>query len=429
MERRSSASLWKKAQSLFPGGVNSPVRSFRSVGGEPFFARRAEGATLWDEDGRPYIDYVCSWGALALGHAHPAIQAALREAIAEGTSFGVPSAREVWLGEKIRAAVPSIEKLRMTSSGTEACMTAIRLARGFTGREKILKFAGCYHGHSDSLLVKAGSGALTHGEPDSAGVPRALAELTVVLPWNDAAAASDLFAREGERIAAVILEPVPANAGLLPPRSGFLERVRELCDRYGVLLIFDEVITGFRLSMGGAQERFAIRPDLTIFGKIVGGGLPAAALGGRADILDRLAPEGDVYQAGTLSGNPLAMAAGLAQIEEMESSGAHERLERLGTILESEIQELLRRRGEKSVQFQRASSLFCLFFTERPVFSLEQAMASDRKRFTRFFHSLLRQGVFFPPSPFESCFLSTAHSEKEIEMTVAAVGQALKESQ
>ena len=370
------------------------------MGGEPFFARRAEGATLWDADGRPYIDYVGSWGALPLGHGHPEIQAALREALAEGTSFGVPNPREVRLARKIRSCMPSIEKLRMTSSGTEACMTAVRLARGFTGRDKILKFAGCYHGHSDSLLVKAGSGALTHGEPDSAGVPRVLADLTIVLPWNDLSAASALFAREGERIAAVILEPVAANAGLLPPRPGFLNRIRELCDRHGVLLIFDEVITGFRLGLGGAQDRFAVRPDLTILGKIIGGGLPAAALGGRAEILDRLAPEGDVYQAGTLSGNPLAMAGGLAQIEELERSGAHKRLEELGTLLEARIGELLQRRGEAEVQFQRVASLFCLFFTRHPVFSLDQALESDRKRFARFFHSLLRRGVFFPPSPF-----------------------------
>ena len=398
------------------------------MGGEPFFARRAEGATLWDADGRPYIDYVGSWGALPLGHGHPEIQAALREALAEGTSFGVPNPREVRLARKIRSCMPSIEKLRMTSSGTEACMTAVRLARGFTGRDKILKFAGCYHGHSDSLLVKAGSGALTHGEPDSAGVPRVLADLTIVLPWNDLSAASALFAREGERIAAVILEPVAANAGLLPPRPGFLNRIRELCDRHGVLLIFDEVITGFRLGLGGAQDRFAVRPDLTILGKIIGGGLPAAALGGRAEILDRLAPEGDVYQAGTLSGNPLAMAGGLAQIEELERSGAHKRLEELGALLEARIGELLQRRGEAEVQFQRVASLFCLFFTRHPVFSLDQALESDRKRFARFFHSLLRRGVFFPPSPFETCFLSTAHSEKDIEHTVAAVDQALEES-
>jgi len=308
-------------------------------------------------------------------------------------------------------------------------MTAVRLARGFTGRNKLLKFAGCYHGHSDSLLVKAGSGALTHGEPDSAGVPTALADLTVVLPWNDPVAARDLFAREGKEIAAVILEPVPANAGLLPPQPGFLNQIRELCDRYETLLIFDEVITGFRLSMGGAQERFAIRPDLTILGKIVGGGLPAAALGGRADILERLAPEGDVYQAGTLSGNPLAMAAGLAQIEEMERCGAHKQLEGLGMLLESEMRDLLRRRGERGVQFQRVASLFCLFFTEQPVCSLEAALGSDRKRFARFFHSLLRQGIFFPPSPFETCFLSTAHSEADLEKTVVAIDQALKESQ
>lgn len=399
------------------------------MGGEPFFARRAEGATIWDVDGRPYIDYVCSWGALPLGHRHPVIQAALREALDEGTSFGVPNPREVLLGEKIRTCMPSIEKLRMTSSGTEAAMTAVRLARGCTGRDKILKFAGCYHGHSDSLLVKAGSGALTHGEPDSSGVPRALAELTIVLPWNDPAAARDLFAREGRRLAAVILEPVPANAGLLPPRPGFLQEIRQLCDRYGALLIFDEVITGFRLGLGGAQERFSISPDLTILGKIVGGGLPAAALGGRADLLDRLAPEGDVYQAGTLSGNPLAMAAGLAQIVEMERSGAHKRLEELGTLLEVRMQELLRRRGEREVQFVRIASLFCLFFTRYPVSSLEQAMETNRKRFTRFFHSLLGHGIFFPPSPFETCFLSTAHSESDVEHTVAAVDRALEESQ
>jgi len=420
----SSAELFAEAQKWIPGGVNSPVRAFRAVGGAPFFARSAKGAWLEDVDGRRYIDYVCTWGPAILGHAPASVREALHAALEQGTSFGVPGPLEVEMARTITQWVPSVEKVRMCNSGTEATMSCLRLARGYTGRSKILKFEGCYHGHVDALLVKAGSGALTLGQPDSAGVPAGFAAETWTLPFNDFKALEALFGRHGGEIAGVIVEPIPANAGLIPPLPGFLEKLRELCSAYGAVLIFDEVMTGFRLAKGGAQEVLGIRPDLSAFGKVIGGGLPVGAFGGRAEIMDFLAPLGPVYQAGTLSGNPLAMAAGLAQLRELEATNAYARLEASGAALEAGLKSVLAEWGGPH-QFYRRGSMFCLFFTGRPVHSLADAQTADAARFGSFFHRLLGQGVYFPPSQFETCFLSTAHGPAEIEATVAAVREAL----
>ena len=424
MTRTASHQLFAEALRYFPGGVNSPVRAFRAVGGEPFFASRAAGAHVWDADENDYVDYVGTWGPAILGHAPAPVVAAVREAAGLGTSFGIPNPREVELARQIIAWVPSVEKLRFTSSGTEACMAAVRLARGFTGRDKLIKFEGCYHGHGDSLLVKAGSGALTHGEPDSAGVPAALAALTLALPLNDlAAVAAALDANRGE-VAAIIVEPIPANAGLILPEPGYHEGLRRLCDAHGTLLIFDEVMTGFRLAKGGAQELLGVRPDLSTFGKVIGGGLPVGAFGGRAEIMDHLAPLGKVYQAGTLSGNPLAMAAGLAQLRELERTDGYAKLEALGAALEKELRVLFQRHCPEH-QLYRRGSMFSLFFTARPVRNLADAMTSDRAKFARFFHALLDRGVYLPPSQFETAFLSTAHGEAEIAQTLRAVAEIL----
>lgn len=424
MNRTKSHALFQEALRFIPGGVNSPVRAFRAVGGEPFFAQRAAGSKVWDVDGNAYVDYVCSWGPSILGHAaRPVIEAIQRRAEL-GTSFGIPNPLEVELAAKICSWVPSVEKVRMTSSGTEACMTAIRLARGFTGRDKFIKFDGCYHGHGDSLLVKAGSGALTLGEPDSAGVPRAVAALTLTLPFNDLPGVkASLEANKGE-VAAIILEPIPANAGLILPQPGYLEGLRRLCDEHQVVLIFDEVMTGFRLGKAGAQGILGVRPDLSTFGKVIGGGLPVGALGGRAEIMDHLAPVGKVYQAGTLSGNPLAMAAGLAQLNQLEKGDGFAQLELLGRDLESAIRRQL---ADLRLpwQFYRIGSMFCLFFTEQPVTSLSVAMSSDRAAFGRYFHALLNEGVYVPPSQFETCFLSLAHTKEDIAETVSKISTAL----
>lgn len=420
----SSADLFAEAQKLMPGGVNSPVRAFRAVGGAPFFAERAEGARLFDVDGKAYVDYVCTWGPAILGHAPACVKDALRAALERGTSFGVPGPLEVEMARLITSWVPSVKKVRMCNSGTEATMSCLRLARGFTGRDKIVKFEGCYHGHVDALLVKAGSGALTLGQPDSAGVPASFARETLTLPFNDMGRLKTCFQEHGDQIAAVILEPVPANAGLILPQSGFLERLRELCNHYGSVLIFDEVMTGFRLAKGGAQERLGITPDLSAFGKVIGGGLPVGAFGGRADIMDFLAPVGPVYQAGTLSGNPLAMAAGLAQLRALEASGGFARLEEVGAELEARLRAVLQAWGGPH-QFYRIGSMFCLYFTGQPVRSLDDAKTADTAAFGRFFHKLLDGGVYFPPSQFETCFLSTAHGPAEIAVTVEAVRRAL----
>jgi glutamate-1-semialdehyde 2,1-aminomutase len=427
MTHSLSQELFAEALRYIPGGVNSPVRAFRAVGGTPFFARRAEGARVEDVDGNSYIDYVCTWGPSILGHARAEVIAAVKAAAENGTSFGIPNPLEVDIARKICAWVPSVQKVRMTNSGTEATMTAVRLARGFTRRDKIIKFEGCYHGHVDSLLVKAGSGALTLGQPDSAGIPAALAALTLALPFNDAEALRAAFAANPGEIAAVIVEPIPANAGLILPAPGYLEAMRELCTAHGALLIFDEVMTGFRVARGGAQELLGVRPDLSCFGKVIGGGLPVGAIGGRADIMDHLAPTGPVYQAGTLSGNPLAMAAGLAQLRILEEQDGFAQLEKLGAQLEAETRAALKSAG-RDYTFHRVGSMFCLFFTARPVRNLADAKTADTEAFARFFHGLLARGVYLAPSQFETGFLSTAHTAEDVARTAQAMREAFKEN-
>jgi len=419
-----SDQLFAEALRYIPGGVNSPVRAFRAVGGQPFFAQQAKGAHVFDVDGNDYIDYVGTWGPAILGHAHPAVIEAVKDAAEQGTSFGIPNPLEVKMARLICQAVPSVQKVRMCNSGTEACMSAIRLARGFTGRDKIIKFEGCYHGHCDSLLVKAGSGALTFGAPDSAGVPAAFTQHTIVLPFNQTEPVRAAFAANAGQIAGIIVEPVPGNAGLYLPKTGYLEFLRDIASQDGALLIFDEVMTGFRLAFGGAQERFGIRPDLSCFGKIIGGGLPVGAFGGRADIMDCLAPLGPVYQAGTLSGNPLAMAAGIATLEELSKGTAYAKLEELGAALESGMKEAARR-ASAPVRFNRIGSMFCGYFTGQPVHNLSDAMKSDRERFAKYFHGMLEQGIYIAPSQFEAGFISTAHSAEDIERTVQAARNVL----
>ena len=423
--RSKSAQLFAEALKYIPGGVNSPVRAFRAVGGQPFFVNRAQGAHVWDVDGNEYIDYVGTWGPAILGHAHPAIIKAVRAAAEHGTSFGIPNPFEVTMARLICSLVPSVEKVRMCNSGTEATMSAIRLARGFTKRDKIIKFDGCYHGHADSLLVKAGSGALTFGNPDSAGVPAAFTEHTIVLPYNEPEAVTAAFAANQEKIAGIILEPVPGNAGLYLPKPGYLEFLRKITRQHGTLLIFDEVMTGFRLAKGGAQERFGITPDLSCFGKVIGGGLPVGAFGGRAEIMDYLAPLGPVYQAGTLSGNPLAMAAGITALEELSKGDAYTRLEQLGGLLEKGMNDAAKAAGVP-VQLNRCGSMFCAYFTSEPVHNLGEAMKSDREQFKKYFHGMLEQGVYFAPSQFEAGFLTTAHTTVDIERTVSAARRILE---
>ena len=427
MIQTRSRELFAEALRYIPGGVNSPVRAFRAVGGNPFFAQKANGSRVEDVDGNTYIDYVCTWGPSILGHAHPEVIAAVKETADRGTSFGIPHPLEVELARKICEWVPSVEKVRMMNSGTEATMTAIRLARGFTRRDKIIKFEGCYHGHVDSLLVKAGSGALTLGQPDSAGIPSALAALTLALPFNEPEALRVAFEENKDQIAAVIVEPIPANAGLILPSSGYLETMRELCTTKGSLLIFDEVMTGFRVGRGGAQELLGIRPDLSCCGKVIGGGLPVGALGGRTEIMDFLAPLGPVYQAGTLSGNPLAMAAGLAQLKVLEEQDVFAKLEKLGAILETEVRAALKSAGLDYV-FYRIGSMFCLFFTGHPVRNLDDAKSADLKHFARYFHAMMARGVYLAPSQFETGFISAAHTEQDIEKTTRAMREALIET-
>lgn len=425
ISRSQSDALFAEALNYIPGGVNSPVRAFRAVGGRPFFVNRARGAHVWDVDGNEYVDYVGTWGPAILGHAHPAIIKAVQTAAENGTSFGIPNPLEVTMAKLICERVPSVRKVRLCNSGTEATMSAIRLARGFTRRDKIIKFDGCYHGHADSLLVRAGSGALTFGHPDSAGVPASFTQHTIVLPYNDVEAVRAAFAANPGQIAGIILEPVPGNAGLYLPKPGYLEALREITHAHGALLIFDEVMTGFRLARGGAQERFGIQPDLSCFGKVIGGGLPVGAFGGRAEIMDCLAPLGPVYQAGTLSGNPVAMAAGIAALEELGKGDAYARLESLGAALEAGLKEAAQSAGIP-VRFNRCGSMFCAYFTAQPVWNLADAMTSDRERFKRYFHGMLEEGVYLAPSQFEAGFLSTAHSEEDIEKTVRAAARVLK---
>jgi len=414
-----SEKLWQEALRYLPGGVNSPVRAFRGVGGTPFFTQRAKGSRLWDVDGNEYIDYVCSWGPMILGHAHPKVVRAVQDAARDGTSFGTPNLREIRLAQLVTEAFPSIQKVRFVNSGTEATMSAIRLARGFTKRDKIVKFEGCYHGHADALLVKAGSGAATFDVPDSAGVPADFARNTLTLPLNDFAALDSVPWRE---IACAIIEPIPANMGLIPLQPGFLEKLRKLTRDNGALLVLDEVISGFRVARGGAQELYGIQADLTTLGKIIGGGLPVGAFGGRADVMDLLAPNGPVYQAGTLSGNPLAMAAGIATLEELSQAGTYEKLEKLGAALCGEWKKVVK--GHHA----RVGSLFCTFFTDREVVDYASAKTSDTKRYGRFFHAMLDHGVYLAPSQFEVGFLSLAHSEQDIEQTVRAAAEAVDAS-
>jgi glutamate-1-semialdehyde 2,1-aminomutase len=419
-----SSELFSRAQKRIPGGVNSPVRAFRNVGGQPFLVERAAGSRIWDVDGNEYIDYVGSWGPAILGHAPKVVVDAVRDAAARGLSFGIPNPLEVEMAELICNWMPSIEKVRMVNSGTEATMSCIRLARGFTGRDKIVKFDGCYHGHADPLLVKSGSGALTHGQPDSAGVPQAFGGLTISLPFNNVDLVRRTFGENKEEIAAVILEPIPANAGLYFPAKDFLPLLRDECTKHGALLIFDEVMTGFRVARGGAQEVYQVKPDLTALGKVIGGGLPVGAFGGRMEIMDRLSPDGPVYQAGTLSGNPLAMAGGLAQLRELERINGWNLLEERGAQFEKGAREAISHAGIAAT-FHRIGSMFCLFFTSGPIVDLAGAKRSDLKMFARFFHACLERGVYFAPSQFETGFISTAHTAEDIDRTAAVVREAL----
>ncbi|MGB7718843.1 MAG: glutamate-1-semialdehyde 2,1-aminomutase [Bryobacteraceae bacterium] len=412
-----SEELFRRAQETIPGGVNSPVRAYRSVGGNPPFIARGEGSHIFDVDGNEYIDYVGSWGPLLLGHRHPDIVAALEGALAIGTSFGAPTEQEVELAEAIRDAVPSIEMVRLVNSGTEATMSAIRVARGFTGRDLVVKFEGCYHGHVDSLLVKAGSGVATLGIADTQGVPKAFCDTTLSLPFNDADAVERAFRAHGGRIAAVIVEPVAGNMGCVPPLPGYLEALRDITARFGALLIFDEVMTGFRVAFGGAQQRYGIRPDMTTLGKVIGGGLPVGAYGGRKDIMRQVAPVGPVYQAGTLSGNPLAVAAGLAMLQYLK------RHPEVYGQLESHAAELCAA-APAGVTVNQVGSMFTWFFTDQPVTDYESAKRSDTARFGRFFRGMLERGIYLAPSQFEAAFVSAAHSEEDIRETIVAAGEA-----
>jgi glutamate-1-semialdehyde 2,1-aminomutase len=415
-----------RARELFPGGVNSPVRAFRGVGGEPIVAERGEGARIWDADGKEYIDFVLSWGPLVLGHASPIVLEALANAMQRGTSFGMPTELEVQLGELIRQRMPHIEMMRFVSSGTEATMSAVRLARGFTGRDQILKFEGCYHGHADSFLVKAGSGVATLGLSDSAGVPAALAALTLTAPFNDLDAATDLAALNKKGIAAIIVEPVVGNSGFIPPEPGFLEGLRKLADSSGALLIFDEVMTGFRIAAGGAKERFGVTADLTTLGKVIGGGLPVAAYGGRRDIMERVAPSGPVYQAGTLSGNPLAMAAGLATLTTLTPQ-LHSKIEKRTAALVEGLQKIGKDLAVP-LTAAHAGSMWGFFFNAGPVRNFADAKASDVDLFRRFFLAALDRGVYLAPSPFEACFMSAAHGDAEVSTTLDKMRAALEQA-
>ena len=420
-----SEQLFRRAQEVIPGGVNSPVRAFRAVGGQPLFIQRGNGSHIWDAEGSEYVDYVGSWGPLIFGHRPPEVINALQEVLEIGTSFGAPTEREVELAELITKFLPSVEKVRLVNSGTEATMSAIRLARGFTGRDRIVKFDGCYHGHGDSLLVKAGSGVATLGLPDSPGIPSSLAELTTVLPFNNFDALNSEFERRGKDVACVIVEPVAGNMGCVAPRAGYLELLRDLTKRSGTILIFDEVMTGFRIARGGAQQRYGIQPDLTAMGKVIGGGLPVGAYGGRAEIMNRIAPAGPVYQAGTLSGNPLAVAAGLATLRRLEKENPYGELESLGGRLERGLIEAAARSGVPA-RLNRVGSMFTFFFTTQDVIDFQSAKTSDTQRFNRFFHAMLKQGIYLPPSQFEAAFISTAHSAADIDRTIDAATKALE---
>ena len=425
LDTTKSNELFRRAEVLIPGGVNSPVRAFRAVGRAPLFIREAGGAHITDVDGNTYIDYVGSWGPMIVGHSHPAVIEAIREAAGHGTSYGAPTELEIELADEIIAAFPSIERVRLTNSGTEAAMSAIRLARGFTHRDCIVKFEGCYHGHSDSLLVKAGSGLATFATPDSAGVPADFARNTIVVPFNDEEALAKAFEQQGSEIACVIIEPVAGNMGCVAPRSGYLEAVRETARVHGALLIFDEVITGFRVAYGGAQELYGVKPDLTCLGKIIGGGLPVGAFGGRADVMDELAPLGPVYQAGTLSGNPLAVTAGLTILKLLKETDPYRELERRSAKLEKGLRESAAQASVPAT-VSRVGSMLTTFFTEGPVTDWQSAKKSDTDRYARFFRSMLEQGVYLAPSQFECAFVSLAHTGELIDRTVEAARTAMR---
>lgn len=421
----TSEKLFDRAQQLMPGGVNSPVRAFRSVGGTPFFTKRANGARLTTADDKELIDFVCTWGPAIHGHNDPDVRAAIAAALEKGTSFGTPNPYEVEMAELITELVPSVEKVRMSNSGTEATMSAIRLARGYSGRDKIIKFAGCYHGHVDSLLVKAGSGALTLGNPDSAGIPASFAAETIVLDFNDVDALRQTFAAQGAQIAAIIVEPYPANCGLILPDPGFLQTLRALCTEHKSVLIFDEVMTGYRLAAGGVQELIGITPDLTAMGKIIGGGLPVGALGGRADIMDYLAPLGPVYQAGTLSGNPLAMAAGIASLQKLKALQPYERLEKMGQTIRDALVGAAKEKG-LPLQVPQVGSMFAVFFTEHPVRNYGDATSSQTQHFNKLFKYALDHGVYLPPSAYETCFISTAHEGDAIDQAADVLAAGIR---
>ena len=424
--KTNSEKLWKKAQRYMPGGVNSPVRAFKGVGGSPIFVERGKGAKIWDVDGKQYVDHVCSWGPLILGHADREVAARLKKVLSRGTSFGIPTERETELARMVVRAVPSIEKVRLVSSGTEAVMSAIRLARGYTKRSIIIKFEGCYHGHADGLLVKAGSGAITLGVPTSPGVPPEYASCTMTLPYNDVDSVASACKEYGKKIACIILEPIAGNMGVVPPLDGYLASLREITAKYGILLIFDEIITGFRVAYGGAQSLFKIKPDITTLGKIIGGGLPVGAYGGRAEIMDHMAPSGPIYQAGTLSGNPLAVEAGLATLEILSRPGAYKKLEKLASKLGDGLIEAARMAGIPSYH-TRVGSMMCMFFSDDPVNNYEDALKCNTERYGKYFHEMLKRGVYLAPSQFEAAFVSLAHTEKDIEKTLRAAEQSLFE--
>lgn len=426
MDFTNSKKLFEEAQEFIPGGVNSPVRAFKAVGDHPVFIEKAEGSKLYDADGNEYVDYICSWGPMLLGHQPEAVTKAVQEALLKGSTYGAPTAAEVEIAKLIVDAVPSVEMVRMVNSGTEATMSAIRLARGYTNRNKLVKFEGCYHGHADHLLIKAGSGALTFGVPSSPGVPESIASETLSATYNDLDSVKKLFAEYPDQIAAVIVEPVAGNMGLIPPAEGFLEGLREVTKEYGALLIFDEVISGFRASYGGAQKVFNIMPDITCLGKIIGGGLPVGAYGGRKEIMQHVAPVGPVYQAGTLSGNPLAMAAGIATLKELEKPGVYETIEAKAKKLADGVQAAADKAGVE-VSINHSASLLTVFFTNQNVDSYAAAMTSDTAKFKVFFQSMLNQGVYLPPSQFECWFVSLAHTDEDIEKTIAAAEQAFAE--
>jgi len=427
MERKKSQKLFRKACELIPGGVNSPVRAFRAVGGNPVFIEKARGSKIYDVDGNTYIDYVLSWGPLILGHAHPKVVHGLMNAIQKGTSYGAPTRLENQLAELVLKAYPSMDKVRMVNSGTEATMSAIRVARGFTGRDKIIKFEGCYHGHADGLLVKAGSGATTFGVPDSPGVPKSSAKNTITLPLNDIKAVNSAIRNEWKNIACVIIEPVVGNIGCVLPKPGFLRSLRKITKEYGVILIFDEVMTGFRVAYGGAQQYYGITPDMTCLGKVIGGGLPVGAYGGKNEIMSMVSPEGPVYQAGTLSGNPLAMTAGIETLKILSKDGTYKKLEEIASLLEAGLTDAAKTAGVRT-RFYRAGTMFCTFFTGTHVFDYPTAKTSDTAKFSRFFSAMLKRGMYIAPSQFEAGFISLAHSEKDIEKTVQAAYESFLET-